>query len=372
MKSKWTWKDIVVLTIILGATVFILRKPSSHSSIPDAATPAVDLAVSGVPSSATDLPRSLTETELPITVIGGPQGETVTSYGQLHPPAAAGICPVCAAEIRAGSPTAVYYGTRGETVCSHLCLEKRLEPCVICGRRVTFDEGFRTLRGSASDSEWIFTCMACSEKPFCDVCYETTGVRPNRRELGRRLPWQNCYAPKSPHRYCAAHMPVYIDTLDSALPIVREVRARMVALGVGTTNEVEFQLVTGKINGVHAGDHKISFVEENGERRISENRVRAMTGQKLPDFIHTVAHEYGHEWHSASFQGTVDRLTQEGIAEVIAAIVNESYGRASMNAAISKKAYPYGPGYDQVRRETGGTADGLRRYLLEKATVAAR
>lgn len=378
MKSKWTWKDAVVLTVIIGAVVFVVRKPSRHSFMPSANIHAdEDVVINIGPERADDLRdsplisvgRMIESAPPPTPVQDGSESVApfaVADIGQRVPTRFAAVehseqTPRVIGRVvysRISPPMRRTTSSReSETKVHNSMGDTALPKCDLCGTALVARGGrwwqVWTQREPGDERHLIKLCAPCYQAPRCSVCNETSSL----------------VSARDGQRYCRAHAPVYVDDMATANQIIADVRGKMRSLGIGTANQVPFRMVPkGTVGYGPAG----TMLGRYDYRTWTENDVTTWTdemvverGLTVEKFVEVVAHEYAHEWQARNYpEIDANERVKEGLAVLAAALINDACGRSWRNKALhDDPSHQYGDSYRFVLRESGGTAEGLRRYL---------
>lgn len=262
-----------------------------------------------------------------------------------------------------------YYESKGKTYCSEACYRQSLPRCEACGKRMK----------AWLEIEGHLYCHPCANERRCDACNHP-GPSISLRD-GRRI--------------CTECWKTAIVELEDADQLFRIVRKRMDrSLDLTTDHEIEFRLVSrddllrisnGASNGRELGYYQYQAEttttylttrdrqgrEERrvaGERTDEKYRIYILYGLPEKRLVEVAAHELAHDWMRVNLPRIKAPIFEEGFAEYVAWLVNDSFGHEEMNKRIENNADPiYGDGFKMMKSlaERHGGLNGLIDYLAE-------
>jgi len=262
-----------------------------------------------------------------------------------------------------------YFESRGKSYCSEACYRQSLPRCHACGEPMS----------QWLELEGLCYCHPCADDHRCDACNHP-GPMVALRD-GRRI--------------CTTCWQTAVVDQEDAEQLFRMVRRRMKRdLDLSTDHDIEFRLVgrdeLDSLTNGRASGHELGYYQYQaettttylttrdrqgreekrvaGERTEEKFRIFILYGLPEKRLMEVAAHELAHDWMHANLPKIKAPIFEEGFAEYVAWLVDESFGHAGLMRRIEENTDPvYGDGFKMMRNlaERHGGLQGLIDYLAD-------
>lgn len=285
--------------------------------------------------------------------------------------------------------------------CSQYCLSRDLPACDMCGRPVQgnyFESKGKTYCGEACYTLSLPRCEACDEsmKEWLDI-----EGRQYCHSCASRQRCNSCGHPGPTiglgdgRRICDRCRDTAVMEQTDGAQLFDLVRRRMGrTLDLSTEHEIEFHLVgrddLERISNGSASGRELGYYQyqaettttylttrdrngrENkrvaGERTDRKFRIYILYGLPEKRLMEVAAHELAHDWMRINLPQLKAPIFEEGFAEYVAWLVNDSFGHEELKKRIEENSDPiYGDGFKMMKglADRHGGFDGLIDYLAD-------
>lgn len=272
------------------------------------------------------------------------------------------VCDMCGQSVQGN-----YFQSNGKTYCCEACYHRSLPRCAACGQ----------LMSAWLEIEGKRYCHTCANDRRCDACGHpgpSIGLRDGRR-------------------ICTECWKTAVVEQQDGEQLFRMVRRKMGrALDLATEHEITFHLVSRddleRISNGSASGKELGYFQYQAEttttyfttRDRNGNEQKRVAGERTDEKYHiyvlyglpekrlmeVVAHELAHDWMRANLPRIKAPIFEEGFAEYVAWLVNDSFGHHNLKRRIEENEDPvYGDGFKMMKglADRHGGLDGLVEYL---------